>query len=187
MFSDIFQLILRIGFLLLGTVLILRIWTHAVRLHPFNPYAQAILRLSNWLVQPIQRLAPPGRLADWPALLACWLTALVYLVASWLVLTGTFPPLAWMAAVLPAAALTVLEWTFNVVLWVTLIQAILSWVNPMAPIMPVVQVLTAPLLNPIRRILPHLGGIDFSPLILLVLAQIMMRVVQRMVYALAGV
>jgi len=187
MFTDIFQLVLRIGFLLLGTVLILRVWTHAVRLHPFNPYAQAILRLSNWLVQPIQRLVPHGRLADWPALFACWLVALSYLLLSWLVLTGSMPPFAWMASILPVAALTVLEWTFNVVLWVTLIQAVLSWVNPMAPVMPVVQMLTAPLLNPIRRVLPHLGGIDFSPLILLILAQIMMRVVQRMVYALAGV
>jgi len=187
MFSDIFQLVLRIGFLLLGTVLILRVWTHAVRLHPFNPYAQAILRLSNWLVRPIRRLVPQGRLADWPALFACWLTALVYLIASWLVLTGNFPSLAWVVAVLPVAALTVLEWTFNVVLWLTLIQAILSWVNPMAPIMPVVQVLTAPLLNPIRRVLPHLGGMDFSPLVLLILAQIVMRVLQRLVYALTGV
>jgi len=187
MFSDIFQLVLRIGFLLLGTVLILRIWTHAVRLHPFNPYAQAILRLSNWLVQPIRRLVPQGRWADWPALLACWLTALVYMMTSWLVLTGNFPPLSWLMGMLPVAVLTVLEWTFNVVLWLTLIQAILSWVNPMAPIMPVVQVLTAPLLDPIRRVLPRLGGIDFSPLVLLILAQIMMRVLQRLVYTLAGV
>jgi len=187
MFSDIFQLVLRIAFLLFGTVLILRVWTHAVRLHPFNPYAQAILRLSNWLVQPIRRLVPQGRLADWPALVACWLVALLYLVSSWLVLTGRIPPLAWVVSVLPVAVVTVLEWMFNVVLWVTLIQAILSWVNPMAPIMPVVQTLTAPLLNPIRRVLPHLGGIDFSPLILLILAQIAMRVLQRLVYTLVGV
>jgi len=187
MFSDIFQLILRIGFLLLGTVLILRVWTYAVRLHPFNPYMQAILRLSLWLTQPIRRLIPPGRLADWPALLACWLIALLYLLSSWLVLTGSLPPLAWVVSILPVAALTMLEWAFNVVLWVTLIQAILSWVNPMAPVMPVVQTLTAPLLNPIRRVLPHLGGIDFSPLVLLILAQIAMRILQRLVYGLVGV
>jgi len=187
MFSDIFHLVLRIAFVLLGTVLILRIWTHAVRLHPFNPYAQAILRLSNWLVQPIGRVLPQGRMADWPTLIACWLTALVYLVLSWIVLTGSMPSPAWIASALPVALVTALEWTFNVILWVTLLQVILSWVNPMAPVMPVVQLLTAPLLNPIRRVLPNLGGIDFSPLVLLILAQIVMRVLQRLVYALTGV
>lgn len=187
MFGDIFHLIIRIAFLLLGTALILRAWTHAVRLHPFNPYSQAIIRLTNWFVQPIRRLVPPGSLIDWPTLLACWLTALAYLLLSWIVLTGYLPPMSLLASALPAAALTVLEWIFNVVLWLTLIQAVLSWVNPMAPIMPVVQTMTAPLLNPIRRILPNLGGIDFSPLVLLILAQIGMMVLQRLVYSLFGV
>jgi len=187
MFSDIFQFVLRIVFILLGTVLILRVWAHAVRLHPFNPYAQTLLRLSNWLTQPIRRLVPLGRWVDWPALLACHVVALVYLVLSVLVLTGALPSLASMAALLPVALLTVLEWVFNVVLWLTLIQAVLSWVNPMAPIMPVVQVLTKPLLDPIRRVLPTLAGIDFSPLVLLILAQIVMRVLQQLVYTLIGV
>jgi len=182
---DIVLFILRIVFLLAGTVLILRIWMHAVHLHPFNPYAQVVLRLSNWLVQPIRRLLPLGRMVDWPALAACGLVALVYLLLRWVVMVGMIPPLAWVVSVLlPLAVLTVLEWAFNVVLWLTLIQAILSWVNPMAPIMPVVQVLTAPLLNPIRRMLPHLGGIDLSPLVLLVLTQIVIWVLQQLVYTL---
>jgi len=187
MFHDIFHLVVRIAFLLIGTVLILRVWMHAVRLHPFNPYAQAILRLSNWLAQPIRRVVPQGRMADWPAVLACWLTALLYLFLSWIILTGNVPSLAWILSALPVAVVTVLEWTFNVVLWVMLLQVILSWVNPMAPVMPVVQILTAPLLNPIRRILPRLGAIDFSPLVLLLVAQIVIQVLQRLVYALAGV
>jgi len=186
MFSEIFQLIFRIACLLLGTVLILRIWAYAVHLHPFNPYSQAILRLSNWLVYPIRRLVPHG-MADWPALLACWLTALVYLLLSWLILTGSLPSFNQLLSALPVAALTVLEWALNVVLWLTLIQAVLSWVNPMAPIMPVVQTLTAPLLGPIRRILPHMGGIDFSPLILLILAQVAMMILRHLVYTLVGV
>jgi len=187
MFNDIFHFVLRIVFVLIGTVLILRAWAHAVRLHPFNPYVQTLLRLSNWLTQPIRRLVPLGRWVDWPAVLACYAVALVYLVLSVLVLTRALPSPTWLISLLPVALLTVLEWVFNVVLWLTLIQAVLSWVNPMAPIMPVVQVLTKPLLDPIRRVLPTLAGIDFSPLVLLILAQIGMRVLQQLVYALVGV
>ena len=86
-----------------------------------------------------------------------------------------------------ASVLTVLKWAFNLVLWLTLIQVILSWVNPMAPIMPVLQTLTAPLLDPIRRVLPNLGGIDFSPLVLLILAQIIMMVLESLAFSLFGV
>jgi YggT family protein len=50
--------------------------------------------------------------------------------------------------------------------------------------MPVLQTLTAPLLDPIRRILPNLGGLDLSPLVLLVLAQLCMMVLQRFEYSL---
>jgi YggT family protein len=135
-------------------------------------------------VRPIRRVLPSSNKIDWPSLLACWLTALVSLLLMVVIFVGL--PTA-LQALLPsclAALFTVAKWAFNVILWVTLIQAILSWVNPLAPIMPVLQTLTAPLLDPIRRILPNLGGLDLSPLVLLVLAQLCMMVLQRFEYSL---
>ncbi|MNT10349.1 YGGT family protein [compost metagenome] len=70
--------------------------------------------------------------------------------------------------------------------WLTLIQAVLSWVNPMAPMMPLLQSLTAPLLDPIRRVLPR-TSIDFSPLVLLIAAQILLMVLARLSYGMMGV
>ena len=79
----------------------------------------------------------------------------------------------------------------NVVLlaymWIIIARAILSWVNPMAAIMPVLRTLTAPLLEPIRRIMPNLGGLDLSPIVLLVLAQVAMMVLNRISFSLFGV
>ena len=68
-----------------------------------------------------------------------------------------------------------------------MIQAILSWVNPLATIMPVLRTLTAPLLEPIRRIMPNLGGLDLSPLVLIILAQVAMMVLNRISFSLFGV
>lgn len=183
MVSEILGFVLDIVFLLFGIALIVRAWAYAIRLHPFNPYSQAVLRLTDWLVQPLRRLVPARGRVDFPSLLACWLTALVYLLATWVILTGQLPMVQALFPALIASLLTVLKWVLNLVVWLTLIQAILSWVSPMAPIMPVLHTLTAPLLDPIRRIMPNLGGLDLSPLVLLVLAQIAMMVVQRLAFS----
>ena len=88
---------------------------------------------------------------------------------------------------LGAALVTVARWALNLIVWLTLIQAVLSWINPLAPIMPVLRTLTAPLLEPIKRIMPNLGGLDLSALVLLVLAQIAMMVLNRISFSLLGV
>ncbi len=183
MISSILGFIFDIVFLLFGIALIVRAWAYAIRLHPFNPYSQAVIRLTDWLVQPIRKVVSPRGKVDLPSLLACWLTALVYLLATWIVLTGQLPAVQALLPALVASLLTVLKWALNLVVWLTLVQAILSWVNPMAPIMPVLHTLTAPLLDPIRRIMPNLGGIDLSPLVLLILAQVAMMIVQRFAFA----
>jgi YggT family protein len=186
MFSNALHFILNIVFSLFGIALILRAWMYAIRLHPFNPYSQAVLRITDWLVQPIRKVLSPGSHIDWPSLLACWLTALVYLLVVWLIFTGQLPPYESLLPALLSAALTVLKWLFNVILWLTLIQAVLSWVNPLSPIMPLLHTLTAPLLDPIRRIMPNLGGVDLSPLVLLVLAQVAMMFLEHFAFSLFG-
>lgn len=187
MLSNTLHFLINILFSLFGIALILRAWTFAIRLHPFNPWSQAVLRVTDWLVLPIRRLVAPGNRADWPTLLACWLTALVYLMLTWVLLTGSLPPVQSLFSGLIAAFLTMMRWAFNVILWATLIQAILSWVNPMAPVMPILTTLTAPLLDPIRRIMPNLGGLDLSPLVLLIIAQVAMMFLQQLAFSLFGV
>ncbi|MEK7313920.1 MAG: YggT family protein [Deltaproteobacteria bacterium] len=64
----------------------------------------------------------------------------------------------------------VLSWALYAYMWIIIARAILSWVNP-DPYNPIVQFLykaTEPLLHKIRRILPNMGGIDISPIIVLV-------------------
>lgn len=186
MFSDVLHFIINIALSLFGIALIIRAWIYAIRLHPFNPYSQAVLRVTDWLVQPLRRVLRPSSRIDWPSLLACWLTAVVLLLLTWTIFTGQLPPVQSIVPALLAAILTVFKWAFNLILWMTLIQAVLSWVNPLAPVMPVLHTMTAPLLDPIRRIMPNLGGLDLSPLVLLIIAQVAMMVLQRFSYSVFG-
>jgi len=186
MFGDILRFLLEIAFTLFGAALILRAWMHAVRLHPFNPLARAVYQGTNWLVVPLRKVIPSGGTIDWASLVAAWLAALVYLLLMWLVTVGALIPAALLPAAAGSALLMAVKWALNLVVWMTLVQAVLSWVNPLSPLMPLLQTLTAPLLDPIRQILPR-TGIDFSPLILLVIAQVLLMMLARLTYSMMGV
>ncbi len=187
MLSEILRFLLEIGSSLFGALLLARAWIFAVRLHPFNPMAQAINQATNWLVTPMRKVLPASKSFDWASLIAALLIAIAYLLLMWVVSTGTLPPPALLPAMLLAALIAVARWSLSLIVWMTLIQAVLSWVNPMATIMPVLRILTEPLLLPIRRIMPNFGAIDLSPIALLILAQIAMMVLNRISYTLLGV
>ncbi|ANY14871.1 YggT family protein [Bordetella pseudohinzii] len=181
MIGDILRFLIDILFTLFGAALLLRAWMHAVRLHPFNPLARAIYQATNWLILPLRRIIPATGSVDWTSLFAAWLAALVFFLLVILVSVGMLPPAGALPRILLTALFTEMRWALNLIVWLTLIQAVLSWVNPMSPLMALLQTLTAPLLDPIRRILPR-TAIDFSPLVLLILAQIAAMMLTRLSY-----
>ena len=185
MFGNILHFIINVIFSLFGIALIVRAWMFYIRIHPFNPYAQAVYRVTNWLVQPIRKVVPNSQYIDWPCLVAAWLTAMVCWILLILILSPGLPLVGGVIGAALAAIPTMLKWAVNLVLYLTLVQVVLSWVNPMAPIMPVLQTLTAPLLDPIRRVLPTPGGLDFAPLVLLIIAQVLIMLLEGFSYQFA--
>lgn len=80
--------------------------------------------------------------------------------------------------------MTVLFAVLNIIKWLVIIAAVISWLNP-DPRNPIVQFLyktTEPLLRPFRRLLPpgRTGGIDFSPLVLILLIVFIEAVLSRL-------
>ncbi len=187
MLSEILRFLLEIGSSLFGSLLLARAWIYVVRLHPFNPMSQAIHQATNWLVVPIRAMIPSAKFIDWSSLVGAYLIALLYLFLMWVVSTGTLMPASLLPAMVAAGLVAVARWSLSLIVWMTLIQAVLSWVNPMATIMPVLRILTEPLLMPIRKIMPNFGSFDLSPIALLILAQIAMMVLNRISFTLLGV
>lgn len=169
---DVFRFLLSIAFTLFGAALLMRAWMHGIRMHPFNPVARVLIQYTEWLVRPLRKVFPVHARFDWASLFGTWLTALLYLVLLILVVRQALPTLDMLPLIAGMALATMCKWALNLIIWLTLAQAILSWINPLAPIMPVLTTVTAPLLDPIRRIMPKTGGMDFSPLVLLVIAQV---------------
>jgi len=91
-----------------------------------------------------------------------------------------------LAKVIVALAKT-LDLILRAYIWVIIIGAIISWVNP-DPYHPVVRTinrLTEPVLKPIRRIIPPLGGLDFSPVVAIFLVYLIQILLIPLLYRLA--
>lgn len=172
---DIARFLLEVlGSLLVG-LLILLVWINAIGMPGRNPIVQFVVALTNWAVKPLHRLLPVRGRIDWASLLAAFLVTLLIVVLIRQVI-GTDVVLEF---ALLAAVRQLVVWALNVVVWVTIIYAIVSWVNPHAPFAPALGMLLRPLLAPIQRILPPVGGFDLSPLVLLLAVYVLQMVVAR--------
>ncbi|SAL45262.1 membrane protein [Caballeronia choica] len=176
MFGDIARFLLNTVFTLFGAALLLRAWMQVVRMPPYNPVSNAVMQATNWIVLPLRKILPGGKV-DWASILATFIASVVYVVLM-VVLAGVDPMLM-LPMLLLVAVLTVVKWALNLITWMTILMALLSWLNPQSPAMPLLYQITAPFLDPLRRILPRLGGIDLSPVLLLVIVQVLLMVVTR--------
>lgn len=164
---SILQFIVDIVAGLLGGVLLLRFWTNAIRVRLPDQIRQFVHTITDWLVMPLRRVVPGTRGYDWASLIGAFL--IVILASLLLLLRGASGEM-----VLLYALHRFLTWILYGFMALLIIEAIFSWVNPNAPLAPFVHALNQPLLRPIRRVVPPIGGIDLSVLVALVLIQILL-------------
>jgi YggT family protein len=146
---------------------LLRFLLAIVRADFRNPLSQAILSLTNWLVLPLRRLLPPMGRVDTASLVALMVVQFTMTLVIFRLLTGALMPLV----PLVVAGLTSLAITTIRLLQVLIfIYALLSFIAPgtYSPVVGLLSSLCEPLLRPLRRVLPVLGGLDFSPLVALI-------------------
>jgi len=138
---------------------------------------------------PLRRMMRARGNVDWASLIGAFLVALVavgLLTIAYTLSTGVIM-IPNPFGVIVVALLMLIRWALYAVMLITLIYVILSWVNPYAPMAPAVGMLVEPLLAPLRRILPRIGGLDLSPLALLLLGQIVLMLVDGAARVLPGV
>ena len=176
MLADIARFLLDILGSLLVALLLLRAWMRYIGMPSRNPVAQFTYAMTNWLVGPISKLVPTRGRLDWASLLAALVVTLLLVIAMRAVVGADIP---WDIA-LVAALRQLVIWGLNVIVWVTIIYVVISWVNPHAPFAPAFELLLRPLLVPIRRVLPTIGGFDLSPMVLLIGVYVLQMVVARM-------
>lgn len=173
--SRILWLLIETAGSLLAVACVLRAYAHRIHLNPRNPISQFVAALTDWLVLPLRKMVVPTRTMDWASVIAAVLVALLTALLFYLVVGGVSVPDP--AGVLLLTVMWLVRWTVWLVIGLVIVQAILSWVNPHAPLAPAIQQLTQPFLAPIRRVVPLVGGVDLSPLVLIVLLQVVLMIV----------
>lgn len=176
--AEIADFLLQTIAVILGVTLLGRAYMGYLGIPGRNPLAQFAVALTDWLVRPLRRLVPTTGRLDWISLLAALLVAIVYLGLRFLLLGIGVDSWPW-TGILLMALIQLLRWALYLVLWLTLLHVVLSWVNPHAPIAPAVAMLARPFLAPFQRALPLVGGIDLSPIVVILIVNVMLIVLGR--------
>ena len=138
---------------------------------PFrNPAGEFLLATTSWIVHPARRVIPGLAGLDLATPLLAWL---LQFAGLWLqaAIAGAQPSILALAAV---AAVDLVRFAIYILVFALIMQAVLSWVNPYTPVGPAFDTFTRPFLRPLRRYVPPVARVDLTPLILLVVLQVLL-------------
>ncbi|MBV4367271.1 YggT family protein [Erwinia phyllosphaerae] len=148
-------------------VLLLRIWMQWTRCDFYNPFSQFIVKITQPVIRPMRRVIPSIGPLDTASLLLAYVLSVLLFTVMFTLQTRVFifdPVFLYFGLVSLVKAAGVL------VFWVIIIRSLMSWISQgRNPVDYVLIQLTEPLMAPIRRIIPAMGGIDFSAMAVILL------------------
>lgn len=147
-------------------LVLLRIWLQAAGADFYNPVSQFAVKATQPVLAPLRRAVPSmGRLDS-----AAIVLALIVSLSKWYLLIGLQDQSIDFIIAFSLAVLSCIKELGTLLFWMLIIRAILSWVSQGYSAFEIILAqLTEPFMAPIRRLLPSLGGLDLSPMILIVL------------------
>lgn len=153
-------------YLIILVIRIILVWVGA---DYYNPLVQFIVRCTDFIVKPLRRIIPNiGRLECSSVLIVIALELIKFFFVSMLVFG--LPNVSGLIILSIADAIKLIIQTF---FYAVLAQAILSWIQPRSPISFVLYQFTSPIMRPLHRIIPPVGGFDISPIPALIILQLL--------------
>jgi YggT family protein len=172
MLYQITSLLLEVAAGLIAGTCLLRLYMQYQRIpmsaRSGNPLAKFIFALTDWLVLPLRRVIPAAGRWDMASLVGAFLVQLAQFVILWSLMGMT----ASLLSVVVLAAFGLVRMAISGMTGLVIVYAILSWVQTQSVAADFLERLALPLLIPIRRVMPLIGGIDLSPLVLLLILQV---------------
>lgn len=175
MLYQIVSLLLEVAAGLLTGTCLLRLYMQHQRIpmsaRAGNPMGPFIFALTDWLVLPLRKVLPAMGRWDTASFVGAFFAQLVKVSLLWIFDDRPGPPVRAVFEVMHAGLLGLSG--------LVIIYAVLSWVQTSSHLSDLLERLVAPPLAPIRKLLPLVGGVDLSPLALLVLVQVALFVLAK--------
>ena len=159
------------------TLVILRFILQVSRADFYNPISQFIVKATNPLLIPLRRLIPGFRGIDFASLV---LAVILQFLLEMLIRSNQFDVVMQnLVPLLGIALMALLQSIIQLYTWALILVVIISWVAPGSyhPGAQLLAQITEPLLRPIRQFMPATGGLDLSPMVLMLLLFIIGRVI----------
>lgn len=155
---------------LLGGACLLRLYMQYQRVPFGNPLGRFVFAVTDWIVMPLRRIVPSYKRLDLASVIAAWLLVMAKFLLLWL-LIGSLARLP----VLPLVSFVgLLQLAVSGLTALLVVYAVLSWVpNASSMLLDLIGRLAEPLMRPLRRHIPLVGGVDLSPLAAIVLLQVL--------------
>ena len=173
-----FDLINQAGFFLLKSLaeflsilLLMRFFMQLFRVSFANQIGAFVVQLTNWAVLPLRKVVPGVFGLDLSSLLPAYLLQVIVLFAAVALQAGPDVPFA---LILFGGLRALLRTSIYLLIGLLIVQAVLSWVNPYHPFAGPIHQFTDPILRPLRRLIPPIGGVDLSPLVAILLLQVVL-------------
>ena len=138
----------------------------------YNPISMTLRRVTNVIVLPLSRLLPSGNRFSPGALVALILIQVVF-IALMFTLEGRLDAFNVLQALI-WAAIGCASLLVNIIFYSVIAMIVVSFLAPQSsnPAVEFIWELTEPVMAPLRRILPPMGGLDFSPIILFIVLNV---------------
>lgn len=155
-------------------LLLIRFYMQWLRVSFRNQLGRFVVATTDWLVQPVRRIVPGLLGLDLASLLGALAVRSGYLAIAFWLKRFSFGAHAGIAipVVLAIAVVELLRFSVYLLIGVVLVSAVLSWVNPHAPLAPLFNGLSRPFLRPFQRLIPPIAQVDLSPFVLLLALQV---------------
>lgn len=164
--------LIEIIFTLYIWAVLLRFLLARVRADFYNPISQMLVKVTNPVIKPLRRIIPGYLGIDWPSIIFLVFLQGLKIIIIALVSSSHIPAPPGLFVLIIA---NLLKTVIYLHMFIIFIQIVISWVNPGAynPITVIMYQLSEPVLKPARRLIPAAGGFDFSPMIAIIVMQLM--------------
>jgi YggT family protein len=174
--SSALLFIVTTAFGLFTLALLLRFYLQWARAPYRNPLSQFLHALTDFMVLPARRFIPGLWGLDIATLGIAWLAQLVEVFLVLQIRGIEFGPEAGLAflALALMAAVTLVKLSLYIIMVAVIVQAVLTWINPYSPIMPLLNSMSRPFLRVFQRRIPPIGNVDLSPLFVVIVCQLLL-------------